>query len=97
MAFAAGVPSALSGGALQALRPFGVGVLEAVDRFASNLLLPASGLCAALAVGWAWPRARAFEAATLTQGLHARTWRGMLRWVVPAVLAAVFAGSVLIG
>lgn len=97
MAFVAGVPSALSGGALQAWRPFGVGVLEAVDRFASNLLLPASGLCAALAVGWAWPRVRAFEAATLTQGLHARAWRGMLRWVVPAVLAAVFAGSVLIG
>lgn len=97
MAFVAGVPSALSGGALQALRPFGVGVLEAVDRFASNLLLPASGLCAALAVGWAWPRVRAFEAATLSQGLHARAWRGMLRWVVPAVLAAVFAGSALIG
>lgn len=77
MAFVAGVPSALSGGALQAWRPFGFGVLEAVDRFASNLLLPASGLCRALAVG--------------------RAWRGMLRWAVPAVLAAVFAGSALIG
>lgn len=97
VAFVAGVPSALSDGALASLRPFGVGVLEAIDRFASNVLLPAGGLCVALAVGWAWPRARAIEAATLAPGLHAAAWRGMLRVVVPAVLAAVFAGAVLIG
>lgn len=95
-AFVAGLPSALSDGALAALRPFGVGVLEAIDRLASNLLLPAGGLCAALAVGWAWPRAQAVAAASLSPGLHASAWRVMLRVVVPAVLVAVFAGSVLL-
>ncbi|GMV44892.1 MAG: transporter [Pseudomonadota bacterium] len=97
VAFVAGLPSALSDGALAALRPFDVGVLEAIDRFASNLLLPAGALCVALAVGWAWPRAHAIEAATLAPGPHATAWRALLRIVVPAVLAAVFAGSVLLG
>lgn len=36
VAFSAGLPSALSAGALAPLRPFGIGGLEAIDRFASN-------------------------------------------------------------
>lgn len=96
-AFVAGLPSALSDSALAAFRPLGVGVLEAIDRLASNLLLPSGGLCVALAVGWAWPRAQAIAAASLSPGLHASAWRGLLRVVVPAVLAAVFAGSALMG
>jgi len=94
IAFIAGVPSALSDGALATLRPFGVGVLEAIDRLASSLLLPACGLCVALAVGWAWPRADAIAAATLSPGWQASAWRGLLRVVVPLVLAVVVVGSV---
>ncbi len=96
-AFVIGLPSALAEGALAALRPFGVGVLEAIDRVASNLLLPLGGLCVALAVGWAWPQARAIEAAGLTAGAAALVWRWLLRIVAPAVLIGVFAGSALTG
>lgn len=63
----------------------------------SNLLLPASDLCAALAVGWAWPRRCAAEAVNPGLGVRAVAWRTMLRWVVPAGLAAVFVGSALVG
>jgi neurotransmitter:Na+ symporter, NSS family len=77
-AFVLGAPAALS------MRWF-----DAVDRLASNVLLPASGIAIALVAGWAWSPFAARQAADLPAGLRARLWRWSLRVALPAVIALI--------
>lgn len=95
LAFVAGVPSALSDSAFAVLRPWGVNILEAIDRFSSNLLLPLGGLSVALAVGWAWPRERAVTSGGLASPSLAAAWWYALRFVVPAAIVAVLCWTAL--
>jgi NSS family neurotransmitter:Na+ symporter len=81
-AFVLGAPAAL-------VAPW----LDLVDRFSSNLLLPASGIAIALVAGWAWAPAAARQAADLPEGLAATLWLWSLRLALPAVIALILVGG----
>jgi NSS family neurotransmitter:Na+ symporter len=87
--FSIGVPSALSYGVLESVRLAGMPVLDAVDQATSSLLLPLGGVAAALAAGWAWDRRIAMEAADLSSTRLGPVWRWLLRYGVPATIAAI--------
>lgn len=83
-AFAAGAPSALV-----------PTVLEGVDRFASELLLPLASIALLAYVGWVLPRAACLAASGLRSPRCARAWLFAVRYVAPAALAALLAWSAL--
>lgn len=101
--FLAGVPSALSGGAQPFGDPFrtwtrdlfngeGRSWFDLVDHFASNWLLPMSGLGVAWFLSWRIaPHARehAFKAGTRFARLY-WAWVWLLRFFVPPAVIAVF-------
>jgi NSS family neurotransmitter:Na+ symporter len=63
------------------------GIVEALDRIASNLLLPAAGMLLAIFAGHVLPRtALAAELALRGRALAALAF--LLRWVVPGLIAA---------
>lgn len=92
-AFFLGVPSSLGFGVLSELTFAGLPILDAVDFFASNLLLPLSGLAIALFAGWHWREADAVAAVGLRPGWIARWWRFSIRYVAPAMIAIIFLRS----
>jgi neurotransmitter:Na+ symporter, NSS family len=55
--------------------------LDALDKFSSNVLLPASGIAIALVVGWSWPLAAS------------RLWLWSLRVALPLAIALVMIGG----
>ncbi|MBE9609883.1 sodium-dependent transporter [Chitinilyticum piscinae] len=58
-AFVLSIPAALSFGVLEKTLIFGKTPFDLMDYIASNVLMPAGGLLAAIFVGWAiWPRVR---------------------------------------
>jgi NSS family neurotransmitter:Na+ symporter len=93
VAFAAGVPSALSQGP-GAWRPLGRDVLAWVDVLASDVLLPLAGLLTALFVGWAWGTGPAL--AELRRGagwFPERLWAASVALIVPVTVALVLAAG----
>lgn len=90
--FALGVPSALGFGVLQGIGIFGLGILESIDRIASNVILPVGGLLIAVFVGWKWPRAEALRTAGLEEGVVGYVWRLLLRYVAPCLIALILIG-----
>ncbi|GLS04609.1 transporter [Chitiniphilus shinanonensis] len=57
--FVVGIPAALSFGPMAHVTLFGKSPFDLMDYVASNIMMPAGGLLAALFVGWAiWPRVR---------------------------------------
>jgi len=64
-----GVPSALGYGALAAVAPLGLALLDAIDAVVSNLLLPLSGLALAALLGWAVSPAERAQATGLSARL----------------------------
>jgi NSS family neurotransmitter:Na+ symporter len=93
--FALGVPSSLGFGAWSALSlPHGRNILDAMDYFAVELLLPLNGVLLAVLLGWWWPRREALQAADLVNTRRGRLWLFSLRYLVPVLLVAVLAGSI---
>ncbi|MGB0632528.1 MAG: sodium-dependent transporter [Alphaproteobacteria bacterium] len=92
-AFAAGTPSALSYGLLDHVRIGGLGILDLVDKLASNYLLPLGGVLVCLYIGWFWRRADAVEAADLTASPIAGLWIWLVRLVAPALVLLVVLDS----
>jgi NSS family neurotransmitter:Na+ symporter len=90
--FAAGVPSTLGFGALAGVGLFGLGILESVDRLASNIILPIGGLLIAGFVGWAWSRADALRTVGLQDGRLARAWLFLLRYLSPLLILLILVG-----
>lgn len=88
-AFLGGLPSALGFGLWREVMPFGHSLLDVVDHVASGLLLPLSGLATVLFVGWRWSRKAALLAAGLEDSALGRCWWVLLRYALPAVIAAI--------
>jgi len=85
--FLMGVPSALGYGFLResSFMP----LLDVIDHFASNIILPLSGIAIALFAGWVWPMEDAAQASGLvTKRMH-RLWIWLLRIVIPGTIALV--------
>jgi NSS family neurotransmitter:Na+ symporter len=88
--FVLALPAALGYGPLRGVSPASRPLLEAIDHFASNVILPLSGIGIALVAGWKWPAATAIRAAGLA-GAAGKLWLVLLRIVIPAVIALVTA------
>ncbi len=97
--FLLGVPSALSQGPAGLVTVFGLPFLEAVDFFASNLMLPVGGLLTAVFIGWTWGTGRAqAELATGTRRFRAAgVWGRAMRYLVPVAVGIVLLGGLLAG
>lgn len=93
--FLLGIPSSLGFGAWAGLAlPGGRNILDAMDFFAVELLLPLNGVLLAVLLGWLWPRHEALQAADLQHSRLGRAWHFCLRYLVPALLVLVLASSV---
>jgi NSS family neurotransmitter:Na+ symporter len=93
--FLLGIPSSLGFGAWAGLSlPGGRNILDAMDFFAVELLLPLNGVLLAVLLGWLWPRHEALQAADLQHSRLGRIWHFCLRYLVPGLLVLVLASSV---
>jgi len=90
--FALGVPAALSFGWLGGFQVFGLGVLDLMDHFASNILLPLNGILIAAFVGWVWQSREARAASGLAPPLD-RWWHTSMRYAAPLLIAVVLMHS----
>lgn len=85
----AGLPSALSYGVLDGTTLLGAPILEATDRFVSNLMLPIAGLAVAVFFGWVVPRKVALTLVELEEGPLWRTLRWVLRYPAPTLIVGL--------
>jgi neurotransmitter:Na+ symporter, NSS family len=91
--FFAGVASALGYGPLSEVQVFGRAVLDAVDQFVSDFVLPVGGLAIAVLVGWLWGKQTALQSSDRETGIVAAAWLWTLRLIVPAVILAILLRS----
>jgi len=87
--FAIGIPSALGYGILRDAFLRSAPPLDLIDHFASNVLLPLSGIAIALFVGWGWPAADALQSSGLVGRRLRWMWIWLLRVVIPGIIALV--------
>jgi NSS family neurotransmitter:Na+ symporter len=97
-----GLPSMLSFNLWAEVRPlaaFGaaLSIFDAVDGFASNLLLPACGLALSLFAGWCVPTSVYEAELARAPRVFSAPLRFLLRGVVPAVIVAYVASAQLLG
>lgn len=88
-AFLVGVPSALGYGVLRELLSLPVPLLDVIDHFASNVVLPLSGIAIALFAGWVWPMADALQSSGLATARLRQLWIWLLRVAIPGTIAVV--------
>lgn len=91
LALALGVPVALGYGVLAPEAAGEATLLDRIDHFSSNILLPASGIAVAMMAGWVWHPDTARQAANLASGAVGMVWLWSLRIVLPLVIGLVMA------
>ncbi|MCC7427311.1 MAG: sodium-dependent transporter [Alphaproteobacteria bacterium] len=91
--FLLGMPSALGYGTLRGWTLAGQPLLDAIDHLVSNFLLPLSGLCIALFVGWRLRAAEAVSAADLAGSAVAPAWLWLLRIGAPLTILVILLRS----
>ncbi|MFN0302779.1 MAG: sodium-dependent transporter [Burkholderiales bacterium] len=69
-------------------------VFDLLDYFTSNVLLPIGGFALAILIGWALP-ARLLEEELALRPARAVQLRGVLRYIVPVVIAAITLASII--
>ena len=89
--FLLGIPSALSFGAWDGFRIFGLGFFDVMDYLSANFFLPLGGLLIALFVGWGWgPKAIQAAAEGSYHGFPTgKVWLWMCRTITPLAVAAI--------
>lgn len=88
--FLLGIPASLGFGLLSGVRTTsGLGVLDAMDYLAVDVLLPLNGLLLAVFIGWIWPRGEAMQASDLAESPLGRLWHANLRYLVPVLVGLV--------
>lgn len=89
-----GIPASLGFGVLSGVRvPGGLGLLDAMDYLAVDLLLPLNGLLLALFIGWVWPRSEALRASDLHGSPLGHLWHATVRYLVPLLVTLVLLGA----
>jgi len=100
LAFLIGIPSSLANGPVMGSMTFlnGMNFFDSLDFFASNLLLPLSGLLLAIFIGWFWGTDKAVAEATnngkISFGL-ATAWSFIIKWVAPLAIGYILLQSVI--
>ncbi len=65
-------------------------IFDLIDYFTANILLPLSGLLIAIFVAWRMKREHTQDELGLGDGLVYRSWRFLMRYIVPLSIVAVF-------
>jgi len=65
-------------------------IFESLDYVVSNWMMPAGGVLVALLAGWALHKSATLDELQLADGRLYRTWRFLVRYVVPAAIGLVF-------
>lgn len=73
---------------LDGLNPFAL-----IDGTVTIFLLPATGIAFSLIAGWVVARKTSVAELGIGYGALYALWRVMVRWVVPAVVLALFAAN----
>lgn len=94
--FVIGIPSALSFGALDKLRFFGLNFFDIMDYLSANFFLPLGGLLIALFVGWGWgPKAIKAAAEGSYHGFPTgKIWLWMCRTITPLAVAIIIIAKI---
>jgi NSS family neurotransmitter:Na+ symporter len=66
-----------------------MGILDLLDFFTANIMLPLSGLLTALFVGWCVAKESLQADMAMSEGMFS-LWRNLLRYVTPIAVVAVF-------
>ncbi len=97
VAWAISIPSVLSFNAWSGIHPFsGVPgfedktIYDIIDYVTANVLLPISGLLIAIFCAWVMKREATCDELGLGDGATYRTWRFLMRYIVPLSILAVF-------
>ena len=75
---------------LDGMTPF-----DLIREGVSNFLLPAAGFAFALMIGWGLPRERVRKALPMDDGILFTVWYGVMRFVAPVAIAALFIAAFL--
>jgi len=65
-------------------------IFQSLDYIVSNWMMPAGGVLVAMLAGWALTRAACLRELAVEDGRAFKVWRLLVRYVVPAAIAAVF-------
>ena len=95
--FLVGLLTVFSFNVLEDVRPLGfighfadMSIFELIDYLVTNVLMPIGGLCYAIFIGWLLSRDMTMQALGLQDGLVFRSWRFLIRYVVPIVVLVIF-------
>lgn len=95
--FMLGVPSALSKGILSDQIILGMDILDSMDFFASNVLLPLGGLLTVIFLAWVWGTDKAM-AEIIKGSPHfkwGKAWSFVIRFIIPVAIAYIFISGIL--
>lgn len=100
LAFLIGIPSSLANGPVMGDLTFinGLNFFDSMDFFASNLLLPLSGLLLAIFIGWVWGTDKAVAEAS-NQGkvkfALAKAWSFIIKYIAPLAIGYILLQSII--
>lgn len=93
-----GIPSALSFGRWSHIHIFNLSLFNFFDYLAANIFLPVGGLCITIFVGWFWGKKNALpevrQGADNSPKWMFTTWRFLIRYIAPVLIALVLLNSV---
>ncbi|MGE8205761.1 sodium-dependent transporter [Heyndrickxia sp. NPDC080065] len=91
--FIAGIPSALSFGALKNFHLFSKTVFDAIDYLVSNIMLPIGSFLIALFISYRMEQSIVKQEFFLSNSLSLTwfsIWRVLMKWIIPIIIILVF-------
>ena len=72
----------------------GMTIYDSLDYVMSNVLLPVGAFLTAIYIGWFAAKDAIREEMGLPDGLAFKTWRVLIRFIIPTAVAIIFAVSI---
>ncbi|WP_027965163.1 sodium-dependent transporter [Halalkalibacillus halophilus] len=91
--FTLGIASSLGFGIWSGVEYNGNNILDMIDNFTANLILPLGGLLMAIFVGWYVKRDQAIQMSELQSAGLQNIWYTLVRYVIPVVMAFILFAS----